>query len=248
MKENIRFLTENEVPIYQGEFVVQHRVCPFVSIAKMFEVEFPMEIISKVSSGINVRFTLPQTVSMASIREIFREGFKRNIVKRVLVRIDGGSIFEVLTSDVAVKEPYQFRSLPFGDVFDYYVDSEEERFKVYSPSLEDLSGKERLFKLEKTLQKYGSAELLSFKRVDKYEVINRYLDRYRKLPEIFLKPDEIRIIEEAVRRGYFDVPKRVTLKELERQMGISATVLNEKLRSINRQILDAFLRRISEPL
>jgi len=248
MTENIEFLTDKDLPIYEGEFIVQHEVCPFVGIAKQYEIDFPMEILSEIRTDVNVRFVIPQTVSMASIREIFREGFKRGLVKRVLVRIDGGSIFEVLTSDIAIKEPYQFRSLPFGDVFDYHVDSEMERFKVYSPTVGNISGKAGLFKLEETLQKYGTAELLSFKRVDRYELIERYLNKYRELPELFLKADEIKILEEAVRKGYFDVPKRVTLRELQRELGISATVLNEKLRNINRQILDVFLRKVKETL
>ena len=84
--------------------------------------------------------------------------------------------------------------------------------------------------------------------MDRYKIIERYLNKYRELPELFLKADEIKILEEAVRKGYFDVPKRVTLRELQRELGISATVLNEKLRNINRQILDVFLRKINETL
>lgn len=69
-------------------------------------------------------------------------------------------------------------------------------------------------------------------------------------PEVLLalSKDEIRIIEEAVQSGYFEVPKRATLQDLEKSLGYSKTVIDKSLKRINRQVLEVFLKRIKEPL
>jgi hypothetical protein len=132
--------------------------------------------------------------------------------------------------------------LPFGEIVDYTASLDGERATVLSPPSENMSGKELLLKIEENLQETTKeSELISYNRLTEDETLEAYM-----IPEIYerqwLDFEEGRILEAALTQGYFEVPKSITTDELADSLGMSSTTLNNKLRSINRRILDSFLR------
>jgi predicted DNA binding protein len=54
------------------------------------------------------------------------------------------------------------------------------------------------------------------------------------------------IIRVALEKGYFDYPKRISLRELARQFGISISTLSEVLRAGQKKIIQAHFKELTE--
>jgi|GEM_PF-413208 len=57
-----------------------------------------------------------------------------------------------------------------------------------------------------------------------------------------LTPLQIRILETAINLGYYDYPKKTSLKDIAQNLGISKSVVLYNLRSINKKLGTGFLR------
>jgi len=60
--------------------------------------------------------------------------------------------------------------------------------------------------------------------------------------DYMLTPREQEVLYYAYFRGYYDAPRRVSLEELSRELGIAKSTLNEILRSAERKIVTAYMR------
>jgi len=63
-----------------------------------------------------------------------------------------------------------------------------------------------------------------------------------EMMDYMLTPREQEVLYYAYFRGYYDTPRRVSLEELSRELGIAKSTLNEMLRSAERKIVTAYMR------
>lgn len=244
MNERLQYRTGADIPVYRGEFEIIHLNCAFVGTAQHLNRELELEILNRESRPPYcwARFPVDGPLNESQIQQILKPGFDSGILDKARVWCNGATIFEVLINDIVLNSLRSIVSLPFGQIVNCRASSDNERAVVLSPSSEEMSGKELLFEIEEKL-KNGSeeAELISYRKLTEDETLNAYtvLEEYQGQ---WLGLEEERILGAALTRGYFEVPKRITVEQLADSLGMSSTTLNNRLRSINRQILDRFLR------
>jgi predicted DNA-binding protein (UPF0251 family) len=64
----------------------------------------------------------------------------------------------------------------------------------------------------------------------------------KEMMSYMLTPKEQEVLYHAYFRGYYSQPRRVTLEELSKELGLSKSTLNEILRSAERKIVTAYMR------
>lgn len=65
-------------------------------------------------------------------------------------------------------------------------------------------------------------------------------------PEFDLTNQERRIILEAIRRGYYDFPRKITLSELGKAIGVSKPTLEEYIRKTERKIMSKVAKTLQD--
>ncbi len=250
--EAIDYMLSDDNPIYYGEIEVIHDDCPFLSISTKLDKELSLQILygRRVNSFQTVRFHLNQIVGQSTIRNVLHDALNSKSIKdaRVIVNGDIGTIFEVTCKDDPLNCITKITDLPFGEIASYIAYPDRETYKLFSPTVDGLNGKERLLEYEEQLGEYGTANLLEFRKLKRNDhAINNFLDQHGKIPDVWLKSNELSIIKMAMTEGYFESPKRVGLDELARKLNISRGALSDKLRLINRQVLDRFVNQMNQP-
>lgn len=239
----LEYGTGTEISVYRGEFEVIHPDCAFVGTAKYLKHEVELEILNRPAEGSYswARFSLKNPLSESKIHHILTPWFDSNILRRARVWCNGATIFEVLVNDILLNSLQPIARLPFGGIVDWIAYSDLEHAIVLSPSSEEISGKDRLLDAEgKLKQEAKEAELMSYRRLTEAETFNTYTEPERDTRS-WLALNEERILETALKEGYFESPKKITTEELAKLLGMSSTTLNIKIRSINRQVLGRLL-------
>ena len=246
----IDYISSDENPIYYGEIEVIHDDCPFLSISDKLEQNLDLQILygRRANSLQTVRFHLNQIVGHSTIKNVLNDALNSKSIKDARVIVNGGTTFEVTCQDAPLNSLTKITDLPFGEIASYVAYPDRETYKMFSPSIGDINGKERLLEYEEKLGEFGTANLLEFRKMKRNDhAINRFLDQHGKIPDVWLKSDELNIIKMAMIDGYFESPKRVGLDELASKLNIKRGVLSDKLRLINRQVLDRFVNQMNQP-
>ncbi|MCL2135645.1 MAG: helix-turn-helix domain-containing protein [Candidatus Bathyarchaeota archaeon] len=244
------FNTSEEYPIYAGDFEVKHKGCPFVQLSQEIEEDIPLDILSVYNNASKlhrVRFSLRRTLSLTEVDKL-----KNKVDHNVsMLNIWANGITKV---ELECKEPLLDAVMPitkltFGDVQSYVATMDNECFRLIAPSAEEISGKERLLKIEDDLKSFGSAELVAFHRFSIDDLDSRIANILGEgSKETWLTTTDITTLETAYKMGYFESPRRCELKDLATELGISVTVLNGKLRAMNRILAEKFLEKAKKPL
>lgn len=236
-------------PIYRGEYEISHRNCVFIGASERVDLELDLEVLfgNREDSCEWVRFYVGMPLDRSTIDGILGPLFATQNLKKARVWSNGGTVFEVLSYDEALNILKRIRTLPFGDIESYKAAWEIEKMTVLSPSTDDVSGKERLLDFEDELKLFGDAELLSFRRAGKKDLAKKK-ESPAELSSPWLYPSDARVLSIAIREGYFESPRRTTLDDLAMILGIKRSKLSQDLRSINRKVLERFVREMKEPL
>lgn len=246
----IDYISSDDNPIYYGEIEVIHDDCPFLSISDKLEKNLDLHILYGRSedSFQTVRFHLNQILGHSNIKNVLNDALNSKSIKDARVIVNGGTTFEVRCQDAPLNNLTKITDLPFGEIASYVAHPDRETYKLFSPTIGDINGKERLLEYEEKLGEYGTANLLEFRKMQRNDyAINNFLNQHGKTPDVWLKSDELNIIKMAMANGYFESPKRVGLDELASKLNISRGTLSDKLRLINRQVLDRFVNQMNQP-
>jgi predicted DNA binding protein len=246
--EILEFESAQENPIYKGEFEIFHEDCVFVEAAERLDVDLDIEILfgNQENSFEKVRSSIPMPLEKSTINNILSPLYANQNLKYARFWVNGGTVFELFIHDKALNVLKQVRSVPFGSISSYMATYEAEKVSILSPSSKNISGKEKLLDFEEELKSFGEAELLSFNRAEKKDLIKKITSSNFSTP--WLSLGDIRIISTAIREGYFETPRRATLDDLSMILNIKRSKLSQKLRLINRQVLGRFFRELKEPL
>lgn len=130
------------------------------------------------------------------------------------------------------------------DFYEYTIASERHTFFPYV-----ISGGLRRFylmtsesyeDLEKALSRYGV--IISLEKATFQEALRETSQLLSvELVRDSLTPLQRKALSEALRRGFFEWPRRVSLEELSRELGISKVTLSEHLRRGERKLLESIL-------
>ena len=249
LSERLEYGTGDDIAVYRGEFEIVHPQCAFVGTAEYLSRELDLEILNRnpENSYYWARFFVETPLGESEIQQILKQWFDSNILRRARVWCNGATVFEVQTDDLVLNGLQRIVKLPFGEIVNYTASPSGEHAVVLSPSSGKLSGKELLLEIEEDLKKGAKeAELTSYRRLTEDETLDAYM-----MPEEYsgerLDFGEERILDAALTQGYFEVPKRINIEQLADSLGMSSTTLNNRLRSINRRVLDHFLREMKFP-
>lgn len=130
------------------------------------------------------------------------------------------------------------------DFYEYTIASERHTFfpyairkgvrKFYIMTTEDYE------ELELALKRYGV--VLSLEKTTFQEALRETaLLLSTGLARDSLTPLQRKALNEALRKGFFDWPRRISLEELSRELGISKVTLSEHLRRGERKLLESVL-------
>jgi predicted DNA binding protein len=239
----LKYYTEPKNPIYKGEFEIIHKDCPFSYISKEVGSDFQIKVLEQEKDKSHrVRFDIQNALTKDGVRDILTNASKITPINYASVWVNGGTRFELKVVEPILKSVEPIRIMPFGQLSNYMAFPEKETFKLIAPGDSRISGKERLLEVEEALKKFGDAELRSFQRISKDDFLEQTFNLRRFAPSMWLTPNEFELLERAIELGYFETPKRINLDDLAKQLNISKTTLNEKLRSVNRSIMDRFLK------
>ena len=243
------YITSKEFPIYRGEFEISHKDCPLPPIADKMGKNIDIEVLfERRHDAVQcLRFFSDKALLKPTVRDILQSALQRTEME-IRVWVDGTTMFELEYVDPALNKICEVRQLPFGELSRYIATPQVEKFILRVPSTTEFSGKERLYKMEDELKEIGDAQLLSFRRVERKDLIFEKFREIATTPNLWIDQGDLRILDTAIRYGYFESPKRINLNELAARLGLDRSTLNQKLRSINRQVLDQFLRELQEPL
>jgi predicted DNA binding protein len=244
----LNYGTGAEISVYKGEFEVVHPGCVFVETAKCLSNELELEILNREpeNSYYWARFFIENTLSEHEIQSTLKPSFDSGALMRARVWCNGATVFEVLVNDVVFKGLQPIVELPFGDIVSYTATLENENAVVLSPPSDRMSGKELLLEIEEKLKEESKeAELISYSRITEDETWIAYT--FSEETPQWLNTEEERILEAALVRGYFEIPKRISVEQLADHLEMSSTTLNNRLRSINRRVLDHFLKEEKYP-
>lgn len=246
----VQYILSDDRPIYYGEMEVIHNDCPFLSISNNLDEELNLQILfsRKENSYQTVRFHLNQVVGQSAIENVLSDSLNSKSVKEAKIIVNGGTMFELTCNDAPLNQISKIVELPFGEIARYTAYPDRETYTLFSPTFKDMNGKERLLKLEEQLGQYGTVNLLEFRKLERkdHEMMS-FLDRHGEFPEIWLNPDELNILNIAMDYGYFESPKRIGLDELAKKLKISRGMLSDRLRQINRHVLDRFVKQMNQP-
>lgn len=96
----------------------------------------------------------------------------------------------------------------------------------------------------------GSAFLLAAGARGKFEELVRHLEAQRMpenaVPELTQRQAEL--LQFCKDRGYYEIPRRATLRGLAKDLGISSTALSKSLRRAEARILSAYVERMRHNL
>ena len=195
-----------------------------------------------------VRFHINQEMGQTTIGSILNKSLKNKSIEAAKIFFDGGTTFELTCNDTPLSEISAITELPFGQIAKYSAYPDRELFTLFSPTFDDINGKTRLLNIEKKLEQYGSANLIEFRKMKRrdYAIID-YIDRHGEFPEVWLHQEELNILNTAIDYGYFESPRRIVLDDLARKLEIKKAVLSDKLRQINRHVLDRFIKQMNQP-
>jgi len=247
---SFQYTTSEDRPIFYGEMEVIHDECPFLSIADNLHERLNMQILSRQQDKTHqtVRFHVNQEMGKISIQSVLSDSMGMNRITNARVFVNGGTTFELTCNDDALNIISEITELPFGQIAQYRASKEKETFTIYSPTLEDMTGKERLLALEEQLGQYGNVDLLQFRKITRNDLaITNFIDQHGDFPEIWLNQDELQILTTSMDYGYFDSPKRIGLDELANKFDMSKALLSDRLRQVNRHVLDRFVKQMNQP-
>jgi predicted DNA binding protein len=66
--------------------------------------------------------------------------------------------------------------------------------------------------------------------------------------ESLLTEEEFKILNIAMRFGYFEYPRRITLDSLAQKLSKNPRYINNKLKDINKKVLMKFIEKMNTPL
>lgn len=135
------------------------------------------------------------------------------------------------------------------DFYEYTIASERHTFFPYVIT----RGVRRFYimttenyeELAKTLSRYGT--IISLEKTVFQEALRETSQLLStELARSTLTPLQQRALSEALRRGFFEWPRRISLEELSKELGISKVTLSEHLRRGERKLLESILSNKSE--
>jgi len=252
MKTQFIYNTSEEHPIYLGNFEVEHKECPFVPISRQVNQDISLKILTTWGQAQKkmhkVRFFLRRPMTRSEVDAIKSIMMSPSFLK-VIIWAGAVTRFELECKEQMLDIVMPIFGLPLGDILNYEADMNREEISLISPSLKDLSGKERLLGIEEEMKKIGDAELTSFHRLTTEDIetrISRILDEGR--PEPWISPDEVNILDTAHQMGYLEIPRRCELRDLSEKLNMPISTLNGKLRLINKLLAQRFLEKAKESL
>lgn len=237
-------------PVYEGRLEIVHEDCTFVKTAEHTESSLEITVLCQKEKYENrryewTRFFVDKVLNKSEIENILSPLFRSRIIRRAKVWANGGTVFTMLVNDLTLNSLQHIIDDPQGYIKNYEASQEGEFATIFSPSLGDKSGKEVLLEIEEELKLVAKeAELVSYKRLTEEDTRKTFISS----PEFssqWLVPEEERILSVAITQGYFETPKRINIQELSEILGMSSSTLNSKLRLINRQVLDSFIKKAS---
>ena len=250
MKTELIYNTSKELPIYAGDYEIQHKECPFIPISRQIEEEISLNVVTtpeQLQKKLHrVRFLVKRPIARSEVEA--KMSIIPGVVKMV-IWADGITKVELECREQMLDTVMPITQLTFGDIQDYRATMEEEKIRLISPSSIGMSGKERLLTFEEKMKEYGDAELIGFHQFAAEDIetrINRVLDE--GYLESWVSSEDVKILNTAYQMGYFEIPRRCKLEDLTAKLGISVTTLNGKLRLLNRVLAERFLEKSKQPL
>ena len=249
MEFELKYYKAPENPLYEGEYEIVHKNCPLSTISDNMQEDIYVSVLEYSKKKTHrLRFETNEALPRQKVRNLLKSADKLSPIQYAAVWVNGGTTFELKIEEPTLQTVEPIRSLPFGALKNYVAHPAKETFKLIAPGDAEKSGKERLLETEEMLKEVGDTQLLGFKRFDREDAI-REANIYKRFSSSFwLNNEGVSILQTSIDLGYFETPKRITLEVLSKELGISKLRLNEKLRSINRSVLERFIKVMGERL
>lgn len=254
LEDRLIYSSPDDRPMYEGVYGITHEQC--TSIALSYELDHPIDIDilygkdGKSDDFFWNRILLETQLTQDQVTKAIKAAGKDGKLKEAYIYLAPTTTFEILTSDKPQSVFKEIWEMPLGEITSYRADHEQEEFTVRAPQLNGATGKDILINLEDRLHKDGiDIELLRYRKLKNIEPsISKIAESWGPIPALWLKPEEVEILEYAIGQGFFETPKGATLSDLSEELDLSKTQLNERMRSINRKLLNRFMNMMQKPL
>lgn len=219
-----------------ASYMVKHDSCPFVAVAMEYEMNYiPRFLTTTCSKWMPVYITLPQFIptakflsDMKPLKDFIRtqsiKPSKDQNATLILAIVKDYAVNAITEMGFTVQLP-QFRITQNHETIDVFLMDESS-----------------VDKMQEKLSEHAKSKLVEYHRINSPEDLSR-IRAISFEPQILapLTSDEQGIILTAIRLGYFESPRRITLNNLASEIGMSSSALSSRLRTIYRKMLETAL-------